>query len=69
MNEKADGVYEFESKRDYLYVKNREALRLAIEASGGAGDFVISKIAEQLLDTLARNNIEITAKYTGERTC
>jgi len=69
MNEKTDSVYEFESKRDCLYFKNREALRLALEAAGGNADFVIPRMAERLLDTLARNSIELTAKYTGERTC
>ena len=69
MHEKTDSIYKFESKRDHIYFNNREALRLALEAAGGNADFVIPKIAEELLDTLARNSIELTAKYTGERTC
>ena len=48
-------MYMFESKRDLLYFNNREALRKAIEEAKGNADFVIPKMAEELLDTLARN--------------
>ena len=56
-------MYAFESKRDLLYFKNRETLRKAIEEAKGNADFVIPKMAEELLDTLARNNIALEAKY------
>ena len=35
----------------------------ALERAGGDGEFVIDKCAGELLDTLARNNIELSAKY------
>jgi len=60
-------MYTFESKRDQLYFRNREELRKAIELAGGNGDFVISKTAEELLDTLAKNSIELEAHYIGEK--
>ena len=59
--------YIFESKRDHLYIKNRDVLCEVIERAGGDGDRVVAAIAEELLDTLARNSIELEAKYTGER--
>jgi len=49
--------YKFESKRDELYFRNYHGLRKAIEAVNGNGDLVISKIAEELLTTLANNGI------------
>jgi len=55
--------YVFESKRDLLYHKNYLALMKAINHAGGNGEFVIDKCASELLDTLARNNIELSAKY------
>ena len=55
--------YVFESKRDLLYHKNYLALNEALERAGGNGPFVINKCASELLDTLARNNIELSAKY------
>ena len=35
----------------------------ALERAGGDGEFVIDKCARELLDTLARNNIKLSAKY------
>jgi hypothetical protein len=35
----------------------------AINHAGGNGEFVIDRCASELLDTLARNNIELSAKY------
>jgi len=55
--------YVFESKRDLLYYQNYLALMKAINHAGGNGEFVIDKCASELLDTLARNNIELSAKY------
>jgi hypothetical protein len=57
--------YVFESKRDLLYYQNYLALMKAINHAGGNGEFVIDKCASELLDTLARNNIELSAKYLG----
>ena len=57
--------YVFESKRDLLYHQNYIALMKAINHAGGNGEFVIDKCASELLDTLARNNIELSAKYLG----
>ena len=57
--------YVFESKRDLLYHQNYLALMKAINHAGGNGEFVIDKCASELLDTLARNNIELSAKYLG----
>jgi hypothetical protein len=37
----------------------------AINHAGGSGEFVIDRCASELLDTLARNNIELSAKYLG----
>ena len=37
----------------------------AINHAGGNGEFVIDKCASELLDTLARNTIELSAKYLG----
>ena len=54
--------YQFESKRDELYFKNYNALREAIEYASGNGDKVL-KTVEDFLDTLARNNISVSAKY------
>jgi hypothetical protein len=59
-------MYIWESKRDLLYFKNRETLRKAIEEAKGNGEFVISKMAEELLDTLAKNNIALEAKYVKD---
>jgi hypothetical protein len=53
----------FESKRDLLYHQNYIALMKAINQAGGNGEFVIDRCASELLDTLARNNIELSAKY------
>ena len=55
--------YVFESKRDLLYYQNYIALMKAINHAGGNGEFVIDKCASELPDTLARNNIELSAKY------
>jgi hypothetical protein len=57
--------YVFESKRDLLYYQNYLALMKAINHAGGNGEFVIDRCASELLDTLARNNIELSAKYLG----
>ena len=35
----------------------------AMNHAGGNGEFVIDKCARELLDTLARNNIKLSAKY------
>jgi hypothetical protein len=59
--------YVFESKRDLLYHENYIALREAIERAGGDGERAIEKLALGLLDTLARNEIELSAKYIGDR--
>jgi hypothetical protein len=59
-------MYIWESKRDLLYFKNRETLRKAIEEAKGNGEFVISKMAEELLDTLAKNSIALEAKYVKD---
>jgi hypothetical protein len=56
--------YIFESKRDLLYFKNYVALSKAIEQAGGRSDLVI-KECENMLDNLARNNIELNPKYLG----
>ena len=55
--------YVFESKRDLLYHQNYLALMKAMNHAGGDGEFVINKCASELLDTLARNNIKLSAKY------
>ena len=55
--------YVFESKRDLLYHQNYLALMKAMNHAGGNGEFVIDKCARELLDTLARNNIKLSAKY------
>jgi len=59
--------YIFESKRDLLYHNNYLALKEAIEQAGGAGEKAIKDLALGLLDTLARNEIELSAKYIGDR--
>ena len=59
-------MYIWESKRDLLYFKNRETLRKAIEEAEGNGEFVISKMAEELLGTLAKNNIKLEARYVKD---
>ncbi len=59
-------IYKFESKRDELYLKNYLSLNKAITHAGGNGEMIISKMAEDLLDTLARNNIQISAEYIEE---
>ena len=60
--------YIFESKSDLLYHENYIALRKAIERAGGDGDYVIETCGKDLLDTLARNQIELSANYIGNRT-
>lgn len=55
--------YIFESKRDLIYFENYLKLRRAIEHAGGDGDRVIADLAEGLLDTLAKNSIELEAVY------
>lgn len=55
--------YVFESKRDLLYHKNYLALCEALEQAKGNGPFIIDKYAGELLDILARNNIELNPKY------
>jgi hypothetical protein len=35
----------------------------AMNHAGGNGEFILNKCASELLDTLARNNIELSAKY------
>jgi hypothetical protein len=57
--------YVFESKRDLLYHQNYLALMKAMNHAGGNGEFIINKCAVELLDILARNNIELSAKYLG----
>ena len=37
----------------------------AMNHAGGNGEFIINKCAVELLDILARNNIELSAKYLG----
>jgi hypothetical protein len=59
--------YTFESKRDLIYHQNYIALEQAIEQAGGAGEKAIKDLALGLLDTLARNEIELSAKYIGDR--
>lgn len=58
--------YVFASKRDEGYVRtyltNYKALGIAIEAAGGAWNRIVPKF-EELLDLLARNSIQIQAKY------
>ena len=56
--------YIFESKRDHLYFKNYIALSMAIEQAGGRSDLVIKEY-DNMLDNLARNNIELNPKYLG----
>jgi hypothetical protein len=58
--------YIFESKRDLLYFKNYLSLQKAIEDAGGDGDKLIAK-HEELLATLARNEISLIATYNGTR--
>jgi len=60
--------YKFESKRDELFFKNYHNLRRAIEKVGGNGDQVILMLAEDLLDTLARNGIELNPTVVVEPT-
>jgi hypothetical protein len=55
--------YVFESQRDLLYHKNYLALSEAVEQAKGNGPFIIDKYAGELLDILARNNIELNPKY------
>ena len=55
--------YIFESKRDLLYFKNYVALRAAIDAAGGGGEYVIKEDGEKLLNQLARNNIELNPRF------
>jgi hypothetical protein len=55
--------YVFESKRDLMYHQNYLALMKAMNHAGGDSEFVINKCAGELLDILARNNIELSAKY------
>lgn len=59
--------YVFESKRDLLYHNNYLALKRAMEQAGGDGERAIKNLALGLLDTLARNEIELSAKYIGDR--
>ena len=54
--------YIFESKRDLLYFKNYVALRAAIDSAGGNGEYVIKEDGEELLNQLARNNIELNPR-------
>lgn len=54
--------YIFESKRDLLYFKNYVALRASIDAAGGDGEYVIKEDGEELLNKLARNNIELNPR-------
>ena len=54
--------YIFESKRDLLYFKNYVGLRAAIDAAGGDGEYVIKEDGEELLNQLARNNIELNPR-------
>jgi hypothetical protein len=55
--------YVFESKRDLVYHKNYLALSEALEQAKGNGPSIIDKCAGELLDILARNNIELNPKY------
>jgi hypothetical protein len=55
--------YVFESKRDLLYHQNYLALMKAMNHAGGNGEFILNKCAGELLDILAKNNIELSAKY------
>ena len=55
--------YQFESKRDELYFKNYNSLREAIEFASGNGDKILATV-DAFLDTLARNNISVSAKYS-----
>ena len=55
--------YQFESKRDELYFKNYNSLREAIEYASGNGDKILASV-EDFLDTLARNKISVSAKYS-----
>lgn len=59
--------YVFESKRDLLYHNNYLVLKRAIEQAGGDGERAIENLALGLLDTLARNEIELSVKYIGDR--
>jgi hypothetical protein len=61
-------TYKFESKRDEIYFKNHLALKLAIESAGGDGDKFMENIADELLNTLARNNIELNPVYLDPNT-
>lgn len=54
--------YVFESKRDLLYHNNYLALNEALEQAG-VMVLLLSASVSELLDTLARNNIELSAKY------
>lgn len=56
-------VYNFESKRDKIYFDNYLELRRAIEDAGGNFEKVI-KEHSAFLDILARNSIELKARYT-----
>jgi hypothetical protein len=56
-------VYKFESKRDKIYFDNYLELQRAIEDAGGNFEIVI-KEHSAFLDILARNSIELKAKYT-----
>lgn len=55
--------YIFESKRDLLYFKNYVALKAAIDAAGGDGEYLIKEDGEELLSHLASNNIELSPRF------
>jgi hypothetical protein len=59
--------YKFQSKSDEIYFNNYLDLVNAIEKAGGNGRFVIDKIGDELLDTLARNSILLNPIYVGTR--
>lgn len=59
--------YVFESKRDLLYHQNYLALKQAVENAGGDSEKVITEIAVNLLDILARNEIKLNPQYIGNR--
>ena len=60
-------AYVFESKRDLLYHQNYLALKQAIENAGGDSEKVLTEIAANLLDVLARNEIKLNPQYIGNR--